>query len=661
MVVDPDASAVQVGVPEAVGTQGFVRVALQPLRRGRGRVVVTYADLTWQSIHFYVVEPLPALIAAYGDFATHTMWLPRNFTDPFGRGASIMPWDREDGVHVLQDARPFVVGLSDDAGGGGALGYSTKVGNMAAAEQVRRLDDYITFTLMGTKPEQMAPQFSLQDPATDRILMTLFYFDRPKLNETPYYQETDKCQIYPSWCAFNAPWCNPLYCSFEGHAAAGAGTVAATAASPPSKYPDPWIAEYRQFNSPHQISVYYNLYLIARNHDRIPTVRTWDWYLQRAVDTLFAMACFDNATHTFRCAPSVGLMDGTVFRSVLLAARDEGWTSTVALIETLMRMRTLTGVAPGQQAWVDADFPYGSEFSWDTTGQEEVAVWGAYFNASSAGLGELEDRVCNAILAYDPLVPHWVYAGAAFGMGDFSNNAKWLVLGGWEREGGHYRAGLNAIPLLERYRRHPGDVHLLRVGLAGVMNVIPNIDSAGAPSMGFHTSPFVLQHDPNSGDHGLGFFGHSQNVGAYLVDDAATLATFGAPQCFLCDLHAATAEVGAAVPLVITARDTYHRRLFVASLGLHVHLRNGAWLNATLDYARQTLLVTVAPAAANADGVRQYSVLRVAVEGTLAAAPLSLRVLAPPGVVYERGAFSIPPPSSDLAAGSFQLSWAPAV
>mgnify|MGYP004112081165 CR=1 FL=1 len=28
--------------------------------------------------------------------------------------------------------------------------------------------------------------------------------------------------------------------------------------------------------------------------------------------------------------------------------------------------------------------PYGSEFAYDTTGQEEVGVWGAFFNASSA-------------------------------------------------------------------------------------------------------------------------------------------------------------------------------------------------------------------------------------------------------------------------------------
>lgn len=76
-------------------------------------------------------------------------------------------------------------------------------------------------------------------------------------------------------------------------------------------------------------------------------------------------------------------------------------------------------------------------------------------------------------------------------MGDMSNNAKWMVTGGWEREGGHYRAGLNSIPLVERFRLHPDDLYLLHVGLGGVAAVLPNFDASGAPSMAFHTYPFV--------------------------------------------------------------------------------------------------------------------------------------------------------------------------
>jgi len=134
----------------------------------------------------------------------------------------------------------------------------------------------------------------------------------------------------------------------------------------------------------------------------------------------------------------------------------------------------------------------------------QVAVWGAYFNATSSdGVhGELNGRTVDAILAFMPsqarrgdvgccvLVRVWLlfffsrrpscaaHLGPARqrlwhgrlqvsrtngGGGGVcaatstrhshvdvapprSNNAKWMVTGGWEREGGHYRAGLNSDP-----------------------------------------------------------------------------------------------------------------------------------------------------------------------------------------------------------------------
>jgi hypothetical protein len=151
-------------------------------------------------------------------------------------------------------------------------------------------------------------------------------------------------------------------------------------------------------------------------------------------------------------------------------------------------------------------------------------VWGAYFNATSTdGVhGELNGRTIDAILAFTPSQPIWALHGSAYGMGDFSNNAKWMVracthllasllcrgeelggcvllsplipaqvTGGWEREGGHYRAGLNSIPVMERFRLHPDDTYLLHLGVGGVTAVLPNFDASGAPSMAFHTYPFV--------------------------------------------------------------------------------------------------------------------------------------------------------------------------
>jgi hypothetical protein len=81
-------------------------------------------------------------------------------------------------------------------------------------------------------------------------------------------------------------------------------------------------------------------------------------YLERAFKTSMKIG-----------SPNVGLMDGTVFREVLLALHEEGESnSTVAgwatQLEAAMRSRAV--------GWAAQTFPYGSEFNFDTTGQEEV-------------------------------------------------------------------------------------------------------------------------------------------------------------------------------------------------------------------------------------------------------------------------------------------------
>ena len=78
----------------------------------------------------------------------------------------------------------------------------------------------------------------------------------------------------------------------------------------------------------------------------------------------------------------------TLFREVLrslteeAAAASEGadrkkWQNKSATIEANMYTRAL--------GFSQTEYPYGSEFSFDTTGQEEVVVWLSYFaNASNS-------------------------------------------------------------------------------------------------------------------------------------------------------------------------------------------------------------------------------------------------------------------------------------
>ena len=111
---------------DATGTE-LTTVSVKGIARGRARLALRFSDGSEMAVHYHVLPPLPQQVAALGHHWAQVAWLPREFPDPFGRSASVMPWDREDGRHVLQDSRAYIVGLSDDAGAGNNLGLATKV------------------------------------------------------------------------------------------------------------------------------------------------------------------------------------------------------------------------------------------------------------------------------------------------------------------------------------------------------------------------------------------------------------------------------------------------------------------------------------------------------------------------------------------------------
>ena len=109
-------------------------------------------------------------------------------------------------------------------------------------------------------------------------------------------------------------------------------------------------------------------------------------------------------------------MDGTNFWTVLVALQNEGMAKEAAEVEEIMRNRTVIGVhnqcryyvvnnvihdlgndKPGCH-WYKAEndtVPWasqtglpgaGSEFAWDTTGQEEGYIWGMYFNKTALAM-----------------------------------------------------------------------------------------------------------------------------------------------------------------------------------------------------------------------------------------------------------------------------------
>jgi hypothetical protein len=123
---------------DATAVETLTTVSAKGIARGRARLALRFSDGSEMAVHYHVLPPLPQQVAALGHHWAQVAWLPREFPDPFGRSASVMPWDREDGRHVLQDSRAYIVGLSDDAGAGNNLGFATKVNFAPVQVSTRR-------------------------------------------------------------------------------------------------------------------------------------------------------------------------------------------------------------------------------------------------------------------------------------------------------------------------------------------------------------------------------------------------------------------------------------------------------------------------------------------------------------------------------------------
>jgi hypothetical protein len=197
------------------------------------------------------------------------------------------------------------------------------------------------------------------------------------------------------------------------------------------------------------------------------------------------------------------------------------------------------------------------------------------------GHQEKADVTLNAILGYDPTIPHWGYNGSARRYWDFIFAGKYRRL---ERQLHHYGSSLNAIPLLSEYREHPDDLYLLRVGYAGTMGLLANIDQDGFLAPAFHGFPDMLKLDALSGDNGPSFFGHAFDTATYIVKDSEFgWVAFGA------NLGASGATV------TVTPLDSARSRVYIAPLGLWLTLDAGQFQKVELSPRTGLVRIGLAP------------------------------------------------------------------
>jgi hypothetical protein len=181
-----------------------------------------------------------------------------------------------------------------------------------------------------------------------------------------------------------------------------------------------------------------------------------------------------------------------------------------------------------------------------------------------------------------PLVPNWGYNGNARRYWDFYYGA--APGGQLERQIHHYGSGINSIPVLAEYREHPDDFFLLRLGYAGTMAPLCNIDKDGFAAAAFHSNPARMRWDTYSGDYGPNFFGHAVNTATYIIDhpDFGWLAFGG-------NVKASGNSVS------VTPLDSFRRRVYIAPAGLWLILTAGEFEGVNYDAKTKTVRLELAP------------------------------------------------------------------
>lgn len=487
---------------------GWIEYSVKGKVWGRARLTISYADGLNQTINYKIIKPESQVVADNGKFLTTKQWFDQP-NDVFHRSPSVITYDDEKKQQVTQDRRAWICGLSDEGGAGAWLNAIMKQLVEPNPEEIKKMETFVNQTIWG------GIQYN-SGKLKYGVRKSMFFYE-PDSMPKGTYDTTVKFGKYGGFPSWNR---------------AGAEITD------------------RSYNYPHVAAAHWVMYRLARNYTGLVTKQLWQWYLVNAYHT--AMAMMEQAPYY----AVFGQMEGTVFLLILEDLKREGYADLAADLEKTMKGRA--------DHWATLNYPFGSEMSWDSTGQEEVYMWSKYF-----GFDEKAAVTLKAILAYMPTIPHWAYNGNARRYWDFLYGGK---LSRYERMIHHYGSGLNAIPVLSQFRKTPEDLYLLRVGYGGVLGTLSNITEEGFAPCASHSFPTDLRNDGISGDYGCGFFGYAVNSATYIThDNEFGWLAFGG--------NLSTPKNWVKVDLTTAAKS----RVYLASVGLWLTLDAGTFKSVSFN------------------------------------------------------------------------------
>ncbi len=484
---------------------GWLEYAVKGKTWGRARLTITYADGLQQTVNYKIIKPESQVVADNGKFLTTNQWY-ENPNDLFHRSPSVITYDNEKKQQVTQDRRAWICGLSDEGGAGSWLNAIMKQLVEPNPEEIKKMETFVNQTVWG------GIQYN-SGKLKYGVRKSMFFYSPDSMPAGTYSPDIN----FKTWAAWNR----------QG-----------------AEITD------RSYNYPHVAAAHWVMYRLARNYSGLVTKQNWQWYLENAYHT--AMTMMDQAPYYAQ----FGQMEGTIFLLILEDLKREGYTDLAADLDKTMKGRA--------GHWATLSYPFGSEMSWDSTGQEEVYMWSKYF-----GFDEKAMVTLNAILAYMPTIPHWAYNGNARRYWDFLYGGK---LSRIERMIHHYGSGLNAIPVLTQYRQTPDDLYLLRVGYGGLLGTLSNITEEGFAPCASHSFPTDLRNDGISGDYGCGYFGYAVNSATYIThDEEFGWLAFGG--------NLSTPKNWVKVDLTTAAKS----RVYIAPVGLWLTLDAGTFKSVSFN------------------------------------------------------------------------------
>jgi hypothetical protein len=156
-------------------------------------------------------------------------------------------------------------------------------------------------------------------------------------------------------------------------------------------------------------------------------------------------------------------------------------------------------------------YPYGSEFSYDTTGLETVY----FFRKYVAKEKELADETLRCALALHHRHPLWCQSGndVRCGMGNGKSGER-----GWDEICFSYMAPLNGWVVLDAFAEN-GDCRLIETGYAGVLGCWSLVEPDGTGHNLYTHEPEALLYDAWTSEMGLALFASFESMTSYVVND----------------------------------------------------------------------------------------------------------------------------------------------